>query len=547
MAVMVVVPLIAAIALTVLGWRELGASVNGMNHIVEDQFLPIVDVNVKRAVEEIGVAQKLVLEADRDVHQAVIAEKMALVATSEEDSIAAAASSRENVDQARERVKDAASHFDTAQLKALYKTFAGRFDAWDEKTSRVIELAQTGSKLSLAREMSNGGSAQTSFGEMRDTLDQLGEKIGDRLDVEMAAMRTRQREARSAAKTVTERASSMTIVFFVLGASSVFLTILLAVLLGQRILGLLVGTVRGLHSIVENVTIASEQTSSSGTQLAEGASTQAAAIEESSAALDEMASMTGTNAENAQEANRHMSQTTDLVRRGRNSMGKLGDAIENIKRSSGETAKIVKTIDEIAFQTNLLALNAAVEAARAGEAGKGFAVVAEEVRSLAQRAGDASRTTAELIQEAVNTAEEGVGTATEATGALAEIASSADQAGQLVSTIAAASQEQAQGIQHISSAVSQMEEVTQQTAANAEEAAGAAHHLTAQARELAGMVDQLQDVIGGDEATPAAPSAPFRAAPRPEEIPYSRGSDFDTDDSGFRKRAAEDDKALARF
>src|SRR5437762_14110973 len=89
-------------------------------------------------------------------------------------------------------------------------------------------------------------------------------------------------------------------------------------------------------------------------------------------------------------------------------MERLSDSIEKIKASADSTAKIVKTIDEIAFQTNLLALNAAVEAARAGEAGKGFAVVAEEVRNLAMRSAEAAKNTAALIEQAVKNSQNGV-------------------------------------------------------------------------------------------------------------------------------------------
>ena len=99
----------------------------------------------------------------------------------------------------------------------------------------------------------------------------------------------------------------------------------------------------------------------------------------------------------------------------------MSEAMDRIKSSSDETAKIIKTIDEIAFQTNLLALNAAVEAARAGEAGKGFAVVAEEVRNLAQRSAEAAKQTANMIEESQRNAEGGVKTASEVGDILGEI------------------------------------------------------------------------------------------------------------------------------
>ena len=99
----------------------------------------------------------------------------------------------------------------------------------------------------------------------------------------------------------------------------------------------------------------------------------------------------------------------------------MSTAIEKIKDGADQTARIIKTIDEIAFQTNLLALNAAVEAARAGEAGKGFAVVAEEVRSLAQRSAEAARSTAELISESQENAANGVVVSTEVSEVLSRI------------------------------------------------------------------------------------------------------------------------------
>jgi len=118
--------------------------------------------------------------------------------------------------------------------------------------------------------------------------------------------------------------------------------------------------------------------------------------------------MVGSAANNTGKTDTITSKAKGDFERGLKAMTDLSSAMKEIKDSADKTAKIVKTIDEIAFQTNLLALNAAVEAARAGDAGKGFAVVAEEVRNLAQRAGEAARNTAALIEGSVKSAETGV-------------------------------------------------------------------------------------------------------------------------------------------
>ena len=247
----------------------------------------------------------------------------------------------------------------------------------------------------------------------------------------------------------------------------------------------------------DQVASASGQVSAASQSLAEGATEQAASLEETSSSLEEMASMTKQNADNAQQANALAVQAKKAADEGSEAMERMNHAINDIQKSSDQTAKIIKVIDEIAFQTNLLALNAAVEAARAGEAGKGFAVVAEEVRNLAMRSAEAAKNTSSLIEESVKNSNNGVEMVDEVAKKLTEITSTIAKVNDLVSEISAASNEQAQGIDQINQAVSQMDKVTQGNAANAEESASASEEMSAQASQMKDMVGELVAVIRG--------------------------------------------------
>lgn len=252
-----------------------------------------------------------------------------------------------------------------------------------------------------------------------------------------------------------------------------------------------------LNDGADQVAVSSRQVASTSSHLAEGANQQAAGLEETSSSLEEMASMTRQNADHAVEANNLMAETNQVVHRANEAMGKLTEAMEEISKAEEETVKIIKTIDDIAFQTNLLALNAAVEAARAGEAGAGFAVVADEVRSLAMRAADASKNSADLIESTARKVETGKGLVAETNEAFAAVAERSVKAGSLVAEIAAASSEQSQGINQINKAVSNMDETTQQVAANAEESASASEELSAQAAQMKNIVEGLSSLVDG--------------------------------------------------
>jgi methyl-accepting chemotaxis protein len=177
-------------------------------------------------------------------------------------------------------------------------------------------------------------------------------------------------------------------------------------------------------------------------------------------------------------------------------MGEMCTAMNAIKASSDNIARIIKTIDEIAFQTNILALNAAVEAARAGEAGMGFAVVAEEVRSLAQRCSVAARDTAGRIEDSIAKSSRGVDLSSQMSSRLQAIAVKTREMDTLVAQIASAATEQLQGIGQVNVAVAQMDKVTQATASSAEETASAAEELSAQAGSLQDVVADLNQLLG---------------------------------------------------
>jgi methyl-accepting chemotaxis protein len=252
------------------------------------------------------------------------------------------------------------------------------------------------------------------------------------------------------------------------------------------------GALGQVAAAADQVTTASHQITIGSETLAQGASEQATSLVEVSSNLNAMSFTTRRNASNAQEA-RSLSEGARLsAERGMSSMKRLSQEMDKIKASAYATAKIMKTIDEIAFQTNLLALNAAVEAARAGDAGRGFAVVAEEVRNLAMRSAEAAKNTASLIDEAVKNVDSGVQINEETLKNLSEINQEVHKVRQVMEEIAAASENQSHGIEQVNSAVEQMNQVTHETAANAEQSASAAQELSRQAKELKEMVASFE-------------------------------------------------------
>jgi methyl-accepting chemotaxis protein len=285
----------------------------------------------------------------------------------------------------------------------------------------------------------------------------------------------------------------------------------------------------------ERVSSATAQISAGSQALSQKASEQAASIEEVTSSLQEVAAMTKQNSDNAKEAHGLSKISVSSVESGVESMKRLSEAMDQIKASSDSTAKIIKTIDEIAFQTNLLALNAAVEAARAGDAGKGFAVVAEEVRNLAMRSAEAAKNTAILIEESVKNSERGVALNNEVLKHLSEINGQAYKVGSVMEDIAEASEQQTRAVEQVNSIIGQMSTITQQVAANAEESAGSSEQLFALATELRSMVFAftMSDLKTGDSPSLATSEMPASTRPASQTGPEMPGGiDISADKAG---------------
>ncbi len=295
--------------------------------------------------------------------------------------------------------------------------------------------------------------------------------------------------------------------FILIGlAAAVLVTATLAVVIIRSIRRALDRVAIAISSGSDQVASASGQVSSSSQSLASGASEQAASLEETSSSLEEMSSMAKRNSEGAGRAKSLAAEARVAADAGANDMQAMSAAMHEIKSSSDDVAKIVKTIDEIAFQTNILALNAAVEAARAGEAGLGFAVVADEVRSLAQRSAVASRETAAKIESAIAKTAQGVQLSAKVTTNLTTIVAKVREVDELIAEVATASQEQTEGVQQINVAVADMDKVVQSNAASAEESAASAEELNQQAGALNSAVASLRVLTGSTQSAAPAPA-----------------------------------------
>jgi methyl-accepting chemotaxis protein len=245
--------------------------------------------------------------------------------------------------------------------------------------------------------------------------------------------------------------------------------------------------VNALKQSAEGLKTATGEILSGANDLSERTTRQAATIEETSAAMTQLAGTVRANAEKAEDARHVAAEVSRTAEEGGVVMQQANAAMERITASSSKISNIIGLIDDIAFQTNLLALNASVEAARAGEAGKGFAVVAVEVRRLAQSAAQASSEVKALIEASGGEVQGGTRLVAEAAGKLAKMLGSAQRSSALMAEIASESHHQASSIDEVNAAVRQLDEMTQHNAALVEEINAAIEQTEAQAGQVDGI------------------------------------------------------------
>ncbi len=258
-------------------------------------------------------------------------------------------------------------------------------------------------------------------------------------------------------------------------------------------------TMGTIVTTVEGIRHGSGEISTAADDLSKRTENQAATLEQTAAALDEITATVKQTAEGANEANSVATDTRKEAQTSGEIVKETVEAMGEIEKSSVQISQIIGVIDDIAFQTNLLALNAGVEAARAGDAGRGFAVVAQEVRALAQRSSDAAKEIKGLITSSSQQVETGVELVGRAGTALGGIVERVESVSTLVSEIAASAKEQSVSLSEVNTAVNKMDQVTQQNASMVEQTTAASHSLANDSDELMSQVAHFK--IGDDKSS----------------------------------------------
>ena len=390
-----------------------------------------------------------------------------------------------------------------ADAQKLSQSFDKEMEALGTGTASAEEMRLREQAVSAKRELLrvwSGIEPASARGDKKDAMKRfLGEGIAsfNRMQAPLAALSDYKKK--EADRNIAEAAATAE-----RGKVSIYAMVGLAVGGGGAFSWLLIGWVqRRVGGITEELARASNKVTASADDVAQSAGrvsdatvTQAASLEQTSAAGTQIAATAQANADACGRLVTCMERVEQEMGDGGAAMTALSDSISTIVATSAKISAVLATIDGIAFQTNILALNAAVEAARAGQAGLGFAVVADEVRNLSIRCAEAARQTGAFIEESVRNAREGETRVVEASRMFAAIHADAAEAGKLSASVQAGSREQASGAAQIASALTSLDHLNQGNAAGAERSSQASREMDAEAKSLQALVGQLQSIAG---------------------------------------------------
>ncbi len=251
-------------------------------------------------------------------------------------------------------------------------------------------------------------------------------------------------------------------------------------------------TIKGIQRVSDEVSSAAEQVASSSNELADGATNQAAVVEELTATVAGVAEQVEKNSQSAKQISSRVGNLGEAISESNSKMHEMVASMNDINEASKEIDKIIATINEIASQTNLLALNASIEAARAGEAGKGFAVVANQVNLLADQSAKAAKESAVLIETSVRAVKKGMTIADETATQLEEVADSSKVITEEVTDIADTLGQQTVEIQQINEGIEQINDVVQTNSATSQECAAASEQMSSEAENLREMIRRFK-------------------------------------------------------
>ena len=251
-------------------------------------------------------------------------------------------------------------------------------------------------------------------------------------------------------------------------------------------------TIKGIQRVSDEVSSAAEQVASSSNELADGATNQAAVVEELTATVAGVAEQVEKNSQSAKQISSRVGNLGEAISESNSKMQEMVASMNDINEASKEIDKIIATINEIASQTNLLALNASIEAARAGEAGKGFAVVANQVNLLADQSAKAAKESAVLIETSVRAVKKGMTIADETATQLEEVAGNSKMITEEVADIAGTLEQQTVEIQQINEGIEQINDVVQTNSATSQECAAASEQMSSEAENLREMIRRFK-------------------------------------------------------